>query len=254
MDRATHISVEYRGRADVSPGVHVAEIWRYPVKSLAGERLTEAVIRTDGIAGDRVVRVRGATGRRITAREHPGLLGLKGTLGPDGEPLVDGARWDSLEALAAVRAASLPDVELIRDESRIRFDVLPISVATDGAVAELGVDVRRLRPNLVLGGVDGTAERTWQGRAIAVGSAVVGVLQVRGRCVMTTYDPDTQEQDLNVLQRIVDDYAGRFALDCYVIEPGDVAVGDEATLLGHWTLDRRAAQAQLGAVRPALRE
>ncbi|MGZ4333845.1 MAG: MOSC domain-containing protein [Gaiellaceae bacterium] len=230
--------------------MHLEEIWRYPVKSLAGERLDNATILGDGIAGDRVVRVRGATGRRITARQFPRLLGLHGTLADDGEPLVDGEPWTSLAVLAAVRAASSPDVELIRDDSRIRFDVLPISVATDGAVAALGIDVRRLRPNLVLGGVDGLAEREWYGRAIRIGDAVVGVLQVRGRCVMTTYDPETLEQDHGVPQRIVDEYGGRFALDCYVLEPGGAKLGDEVELLGHWTLDPSAARSQLGAVRP----
>jgi len=35
--------------------MRVAELWRYPVKSLAGERLTEAEVRRDGIVGDRLV-------------------------------------------------------------------------------------------------------------------------------------------------------------------------------------------------------
>jgi uncharacterized protein YcbX len=232
--------------------MHLEQIWRYPVKSLAGELLAEANLRASGIEGDRVVRVRGASGSRVTARRYPRLLGLHGTTAADGTPLVDGAPWHAPESLERIRAASAPDVELIRDETRIRFDVLPVSLATDGAVAELGVDVRRLRPNFVLGGVDGPAERTWVGRAVRLGDAVVGVRQVRGRCVMTTYDPDTQEQDRSVLQRIVDAYDGRFALDCYVLEPGMVRAGDEAELLGWWTIDRDEPRVQLGAVRPAV--
>jgi hypothetical protein len=39
------------------------------------------------------------------------------------------------------------------------------------------------------------------------------VRQVRGRCVMTTYDPDTLEQDISVLQKIVFELGGRTALD-----------------------------------------
>jgi len=197
------------------------------------------------------VRVRGASGRRITARRFPELLGLPGTIDDDGHPLVDGLRWDTAEALERVRAASLPDVDLIRDDTRIRFDVLPVSVATDGAVAHLGIDVRRLRPNFVIGGVEGLDEREWPGRALAIGGAVVGVLQIRGRCVMTTYDPDTLQQDHGVLQQIVDDHAGRFALDCHVMEGGEVRVGDTVELLDYWTLERTALSRQLGAVRPA---
>jgi hypothetical protein len=59
---------------------------------------------------------------------------------------------------------------------------------------------------------------------------------VRGRCVLTTYDPDTQEQDRSVLQRIVDGYGGRFALDCYVIRERAVHEGDPVEIAGFWTL------------------
>jgi MOSC domain-containing protein len=231
--------------------MHVGELWRYPVKSLAGERVEAVEIGLLGLEGDRVVRVRGATGRRITARQFPGLLGLKGTLRADGTPLVDGVPWH--EAHPAVRSVTVADAQLIRDDSRVRFDVLPVSVATDGALAALDIDRRRLRPNIVLAGVEGLEERSWSGLALRVGAATVGVVQVRGRCVMTTYDPDTLDQDQGVLRRIVDDYDGRFALDCYVVGPGRVAVGDEAVLLGYWTIGRGEAQRQLGAVRPVVR-
>ena len=43
---------------------------------------------------------------------------------------------------------------------------------------------------------------------------------------MTTYDPDTQEQDHSVLRRIVTDFEGALALDCAVVEPGRIEVGD----------------------------
>ena len=81
----------------------VAELWRYPVKSLAGERLRRAVIGRDGIAGDRVVHVEDGRGRVVTSRTHPMLLGLHATLGDDGEPFVEGEPWASAEALTAVR-------------------------------------------------------------------------------------------------------------------------------------------------------
>jgi uncharacterized protein YcbX len=33
--------------------MHVAEIWRYPVKSMAGERMSDTWIGLEGIPGDR---------------------------------------------------------------------------------------------------------------------------------------------------------------------------------------------------------
>jgi hypothetical protein len=167
----------------------------------------------------------------ITSRTHPDLLGLSGTLGPDGEPLVDGLPWNDLRSQRAVRLATWNSAELVRHEALDRFDVLPISLATDGAIAALGVDRRRLRPNIVVGGVDGLAERDWPGRQIRVGGAVLEIVKLRSRCVMTTFDPDTLEQDHGVLQRIVDEFDGRAALDCAVLEPGRIAVGDPVELL-----------------------
>jgi uncharacterized protein YcbX len=115
-----------------------------------------------------------------------------------------------------------------------------MSVATDGGVAAVGVDRRRFRANVYLDGVEGLAEREWVGRALRLGDAILGVHQVRGRCVMTTFDPDTLEQDIGVLQKIYFELDGRTALDCHVVEPGRIRVGDEAELAGSFTLPRSA--------------
>jgi uncharacterized protein YcbX len=209
----------------------VAELWRYPVKSLAGERLEVADLSEHGIAGDRVVHVRDRDGRVATARTKHRLLGLHGRLDGDAEPLIDGQPWMSDNALAAVREAVGPDAQLVRYDGRERFDVLPLLVATDGAIAELGVDHRRLRPNIVIAGVEGRAERGWPGHRLRIGSAVIGVAKLRARCVMTTFDPDTLEQDVGVLRRIASEFGGRIALDCDVVQGGRIRVGDEVTLI-----------------------
>ena len=211
--------------------MHVAELWRYPVKSLAGERLDEAEISADGIPGDRLVQVYDAEGRIVTSRTTPRLLGLKGSLSPMGETLVNGRPWTAPEVGAAIEAAAGPGARLVRDDGPDRFDVLPLLVATDGAVNALGLDRRRFRPNILVAGVDGLAERDWPGRRARVGGAIIGFKKLRGRCVMTTYDPDTLEHDPTVLRRIVRDMGGRLALDTYVVLGGRVAVGDPVELL-----------------------
>jgi uncharacterized protein YcbX len=220
--------------------VHVAALWRYPVKSLAGEALEHAAVGSDGFAGDRVVQVAVDGGRIVTARARPQLLGLRGRLGDDGEPTIDGLRWNGPAALAAVREAvqakaiermhGAPVVLTRSEEVGRRFDVLPFHVATDGTAAWLGVDVRRLRPNLVVAGVDGLAERDWPGRVLRAGEVEIEVVRLRGRCVMTTVDPDTLERDPGVLRRIVRDLDGTAGLDCRILMPGVVAVGDPVTI------------------------
>ena len=212
--------------------MHVAELWRYPVKSLAGERLTEVEVTPDGFVGDRLVQV--WDGHRIvTSRKKPALLALHAVWDAGtGEPRIDGLPWDAPEALEAVRRAAGPGARLMRhDGAEERFDVLPLLVATDGAIAALGEDGRRLRPNVVVGGVEGLAERTWPGHRLRLGEVVLEVAKLRDRCVMTTYHPDTQVQDPGVLRRIVQMFDGKMALDCAVLRRGRLAVGDPVELV-----------------------
>jgi len=211
----------------------VQELWRYPVKSMRGERLGVAEVGVDGIHGDRLVHVRESSGRVVTSRYRPGLLGLNGTLGPEGEPLVDGEPWRSACTLARVRAVTAPDAELVRfhgvDHGQ-RYDVLPLTVLTDGMARAVGVDHRRFRPNILIGGVDELEETGWPGSYLRIGDVLIGIRKRRSRCVMTTFDPDTLEQDPSVLKRVVRSFEGSVALDCWVEVPGRIAVGDPVTV------------------------
>jgi uncharacterized protein YcbX len=54
--------------------MYVKELWRYPVKSLGGERVEECSVGELGLTGDRIVLVQGPAGRVITSRTHPQLL------------------------------------------------------------------------------------------------------------------------------------------------------------------------------------
>jgi len=204
----------------------VQEIWRYPVKSMAGETLPSVGLTEQGITGDRIVQVWSPGGQIVTARTKPALLGQRSTLGPDGEPEVDGRPWHSAEVALDVEAAAGKGARLIRNDSNDRFDILPLLVATDGMLTAVGYDRRRFRPNLVIGGVPGLAERKWEGGSLRIGNVVIGIEDLRTRCIMTTFDPDTQQQDLRVLRRVQQEFAGRLGLNCYVVAPGHLAVGD----------------------------
>ena len=209
----------------------VQEIWRYPVKSMAGEMLQSARLSASGIEGDREIQVRNKRGRTVTSRTHPKLLGHKATLDSAGEPLVDGRPWKDASVLADVRQIVGPGAVLVRDASLERFDVLPLLIATDGAIAEFGQDRRRLRPNIVIAGVRGMQERTWPGSALRIGEVVIAVEDLRGRCIMTTFDPDTLAHDPQVLRDIVERFGGKLALNCEVVQGGEIQVGQEVELL-----------------------
>lgn len=212
--------------------MHVAELWRYPIKSLRGEQIRETEITPLGIPKDReIVVVRSVNGRVLTSRTRPRLLGLRGSLTQDGTATINDLPWDSDEALALVQNAAEQEVTLAQVHGTERFDVLPLLIATDGTIEHLQIDRRRLRPNIIIGGVNGLDERGWPGRVIAIGQVRIWAQKLRHRCVMTTFDPDTQEQDKSVLSNIIRDLDGTAALDCAVIEPGVIRIGDRVEVL-----------------------
>ena len=124
-----------------------------------------------------------------------------------------------------------PGAKLVRYDGAERFDVLPLLVATDGAIAAFGHDHRRLRPNIVIGGVEGLTEREWPGGCLRIGKVLIGVQDLRLRCIMTSYDPDTLVQEKEITRNIYRRFDGKLALNCFVIEGGEIAVGDEVQLV-----------------------
>ena len=209
--------------------MYVQEIWRYPVKSMAGELLSSARITAQGVEGDRIVQVYAPNGRVLTSRTRPLILRHRGSLSPEGVPLIDGKPWNSPEIAKDIEAAAGAGAILKLGEPV--FDILPLLLATDGMIQATGYDRRRFRPNLVIGGVDGLAEREWEGKTLRIGNVILGLEDLRGRCIMTTFDPDSGEQDLNVLRRIQREFGGVLGLNTYVIQPGAVRIGDPVELL-----------------------
>ena len=211
--------------------MYVSQIWRYPVKSMGGEMLESTSLGPLGVVGDRLVHVEDASGRFITSRTHPRLLGHSATLDSSGEPRVDGLQWTDPSLLRKVEGIVGPGARLVRDDSPYRFDVLPLLVATDGAIAAFGHDGRRLRPNVIIGGVNGTSERSWPSQRLHIGNLCIGIRDLRTRCVMTTFDPDTLRQDHRVLREIVEKFGGKLALNCHVIRGGEIHVRDDVQLV-----------------------
>src|SRR5918995_23886 len=196
--------------------MHVATLWRYPVKSLAGEPLSFAELTPDGVHGDRRVHVRGRGGP-LTGRTRHGLLTLPASLDRPGN-----RSWPATHG-----APRRPQ----------RFDIANLLLAVDGELDAFArrhgtlLDVRRLRPNIVLDGVSAEEVLDWPGSAIAIGDALIGVHSQRQRCIVTSIDPDSGAQDLDVFRRIRRDFAGFMALNCWVATPGTVRPGDRAELV-----------------------
>lgn len=209
--------------------MHVAEIWRYSVKSLRGERLEQVDVLADGFRGDRATQVVDHKGKRLTGRTAKRLLGLQSGLDERGEPTIDGYAWQTDEALDLIRDAAGPGAELA--SLGRHFDDRSILVTTDGAVDALGVDGRRLRPNIVIEGVERLAETGWVGRRLRLGGVELDVVNQCVRCVMTTIDPDSLDVDPNVLRRINEEFDTRMGVLCEVATAGELRKGDPVDVL-----------------------
>jgi uncharacterized protein len=204
---------------------------------MAGEKLQRVRIGPLGIEGDRIVHVEDSQGLVITSRSHPRFLGHTGSLGPDGEPLVDGRPWNSPAVAVEVVGIIGPGAKLVR------YDGLPLLVATDGASAAFGHDHGRLRPNLAISGIEGLAEREWPGGGLRIGQVLSGVEDVGLCCIMASYAPDTLMQEKDITRDIYRRFDGKLALNCFVIAGGDIAVGDEVQLVRSRTCAGSAAAA-----------
>ena len=189
------------------------------------------MIGPDGIPGDRIVRVRGPEGVRTSRRQDPAARSAWNARSPTAARRSTAIRGTARDALALVQGAAGADAWLEAWDGLDRFDILPLLVATDGAVAAFGRDIRRLRPNILIGGVEGLAERDWPDAELHIGDAIVRLDSLRGRCHMTTVDPDTLQVNPEVLRDIVRRFGNRLALNADVVRSGTIRIGDPVKLV-----------------------
>jgi uncharacterized protein len=235
------------------PELRVAELWRYPVKSLLGERVREVDAGPEGLAGDRQWALFDlATGFGLTARRVPDLLfaaarvradgGLEVVL-PDGTVTADDAVLSAwLGRDVALRRADehtgervYENPDDIEDEAAGRWDPFEGAGGAfhDNASARLSLlstgtlgswDRRRFRPNVLL---DGAGEEQLDGRRVRLGGAVLAVGGPLARCVMVTRpQPGGIGRDTGVLKTVHREHGGRLAARAVVVRPGTVRVGD----------------------------
>jgi uncharacterized protein len=216
----------------------VAEIWRYPVKSMAGERLESCAIAETGLEGDRrwalVDGQPNRAGKPLTAREAEQLLTYRPRLTENGVQVVtprgETRRLD--DQLVADLAAETSRPLTLREGAGLNYDdspVLVVNLATVAAFessASVEVDRRRFRANLYLEGLEPEEELRWLGRRIRAGDAELEVVSRCERCVVITRDPDTTQASpelLRVLTEMSDTCMGVY---CRVAKSGRVATGD----------------------------
>lgn len=238
--------------------MHVTQLWRYPVKSLQGERVEAAELTPRGVAGDRRWALFDLeTGLGLTARRLPALLHASARLRDDGQVDVtlpdgsvaadDATLSDWLERPVALRAAddatgtrryenpadteteAADSWQVFEGSTRAFHDSVALTLVSTTTVG--GRPMRRFRPNVVLEvGPDEGGEDDLVGAALGLGAAVLAVTQQVPRCVMVTRaQPGGIEIDRDVLRWIHRERGGLLAVGADVLRAGAVRVGDRLT-------------------------
>jgi uncharacterized protein YcbX len=251
MAGGTVASAESATRIGVK-SVRIAELWRYPVKSLQGEQLDAVTVTSDGLEGDRRYAIYDVeTGLGLTGRRVPALLFASARLLDGGRleiTLPDGsvARDDDslsawLERPVTLRSADAGVAR--RYENVVEFEQESTSEwesfdGADGAfhdspqarvslvsTATIGQwDPRRFRSNVLL---DGEGEDGLVGSSVTLGDAVLDVGKRIERCVMTTRaQAGGIERDLDVLRTIARERGACLAVGALVTQPGALRTGD----------------------------
>jgi len=233
----------------------VEAIFRYPVKSMAGERVEVAYLGWHGIDGDRRLALRRTQERTdfpwLSASKLPDLLlftplrrddGVQRELPthvrtPDGDEMA--VFGDELAAEIERRHGA--PVQMMHLRSGI-FDEASVSViATDtvreiGRLAGSGSDVRRFRPNIVVRLLrpNPFQEDRWLGGVLVFGEPgegpSVSVTQRDVRCSMVNLDPDSGRSAPEVLKSIVRTNQSNAGIYGTVIRTGRLATGQTIRL------------------------
>ena len=234
------------------PAGEVLELWRWPVKSMAGERVRSTRMDERGAGGDRthaVLHEHQGEWVPLTAREAPRLLAWRAGypfapdagLRPEQPPYAlvtapDGHSysWDDPRLRLALAEDLGRPVRLRRDIAGIqdleRSVLLTVQSSRQALAAELDVplDLRRFRTNVHLG-LDAPPwdEEGWEGGTIRfAGGVVLRLLHPCVRCAIPTRDPQTQEKWPELLKHLDARHRTLFGINARVLQSGRVATGE----------------------------
>jgi len=227
---------------------HVEAIYRYPVKSMAGERLESAELGWHGLQGDRRLAFRRTDDRSgmpwLTASKVPELVLFtplqRGTDGdfpthvrtPDGKEM--SVFGEDLAAEVGRRYGG--PVQMMHLRNGI-FDEASLSVIASNTVREIGrlsgsvLDIRRFRPNVVirLQQCGAFLEDKWLGGVLSFGEAdtspAIAVTMRDERCSMVNIDPESAKLTPEVMKAVVRANQNNAGIYASVSRVGRIAVG-----------------------------
>ena len=233
----------------MTPLGQIAQLWRYPVKSMQGERCERFGVGAYGIDGDRRFAFESAeapVGKPLLrSMERSAMLRSQASHTAGGRVVVrvpSGARLGPEAADLPPQLgleADMSDGLRMLDCDRPFTDVRPIalhSLATEHRLAAQlgGFDARRLRSNIVLAlsRAEPFAEDEFAGRVIQLGAEVqLQMLERIPRCRMVSLHPETAVEDRTSLRWLAQQRDGRAGIYARTLIPGSIASGDPVYLV-----------------------
>ena len=160
---------------EAQPVGRVEQIWIYPVRSLAGRSVDACEVGTGGLAGDRAWTVVGADEQIVRAKDVPGMRDLAAT----GDPAVDEGTLSAALGRPVHLVPTPPEGTGVAPVHLVSRQAVDRAAAGD--VPE-GCSPDDPRANLLLT-LDGDDERSWVGRTLQVGDAVLAVTRTPKHCL-----------------------------------------------------------------------
>ncbi len=227
------------------PVGRVVGLWRYPVKSMAGEALAEVDVSWHGFAGDRRwAFIRDGVTQSgfpwLTLRERDDMSHFSPSFvdptQPDRSPVIvrtpSGALCDVMDA--ALAAELYPRGARVIKYDRGIFDTFPLSLITTQTITGLRqlvgapLDLQRFRPNILVEATEAIPfiEDGWVGYVLRVGGISMRVDKRDGRCAVITIDPRTTARNPAILRTVAQVRGGCLGVYGSTVKVGRIAVGD----------------------------
>ena len=224
----------------------VESLWRYPVKSLIGEKLKSLDIDARGVSGDREYAVSNSDGKFGSGKDTrrfrrvDGLFSMSAkTAGnsvsikfPDGVVLTD--KDSSMnDKLSKTLGQS---VTLTKEGETSHFDDGAVHILTTSSLSllhellpESGIDSRRFRPNIIINSQHHDQELI--GKTIKVGEVILEISHKTQRCRMITIDQPGLDSRPEILKLVAQQFGLNFGVYAKVVSTGAVSVGEQVEIV-----------------------
>lgn len=228
----------------------VKGLWRYPVKSMRGEKCDSLLFENRGAVGDRFYTVKNEAGKFGSGKDTRRFVKIDDLFNfssfYDGEiPVIlfpDGktARGDDPAIHSELSKALNQAVTLSEEKLVSHFDDSPVHIVTTASLDWLKaklplsvIDERRFRPNIVIETEVAAEllEQSWIGKSLEINGVVLEIMHPTVRCVMVNFPQSEIPEDKRIFAGIGRESDLNFGVYARVSAGGDVRFGEKVKII-----------------------